>query len=404
MLPLSPIDHVFVGRGSYPINFLFHYPGGLDVAKLRPALETALEAHWPLTCTLAVTDEQRYAFVRGAQRVEISEARIASRFSAVDRTAYDPFIDGVRSRVGEALCRIRVTHCENGAVLGVSISHALTDGFSYFAFLLNWALATRGMALVPVSHAREALAAPGDGAVIDAKEELEQRIGWSWAEPRAELALGDVDGTVIRYAKEEIAELLGRALVVPVKLSVHDLLCADLWKKMAELYYQHDDEVSFSTPIDFRRLLPRVPNNYMGNAVMLAHTRLPVRELLSKDTNDVALRLRKSLQAASTERCEETIALLDAVRARHGLGALEEVSVTHPRRGFLVTNLSRLPVLQLDFGSGAPASVLPLSRAPGTASILPAADGSLEVHVTLPRRARAHGDASVSQPAGARAA
>ncbi len=394
MLPLSPIDHVFVGRGSYPIEFLFHYPGGLDVDKMRPALERALAVHWPLTSTLAVSKDERYVLLPSLRRVEIRQVHAACRFSSADRAAYPSFVDGVRSLPGEPLCRIRVTHCENGAVLGVSISHALTDGFSYFSFLLNWAMATKGMELAPVSHARAALAARGDGAALDAKEELERRIGWSWADPRAELALADVDGAVIQYSQDEVAALLSQAHTAPAKLSVHDLLCADLWKKMVEHHYQSEEEVTFSTPVDFRRLLPRVPRNYMGNAVMLAHTRLPRRELLRMEPIEVALRLRESLRLATEERCEETLALLEALRTRHGLGALEEVSVNHPQHGVLVTNLSRLPALQLDFGSGAPASVLPLSRARGTASVLPAAEGSLEIHVTLPRQARAHARAA----------
>ncbi|MCU1280953.1 MAG: Transferase [bacterium] len=404
VLPLSPIDHVFVGRGSYPIEFLLHYPAGVDVDKMRPALQRALEVHWPLTCTLAATDEPRYVLVPAAQPIEIRQVHAAGRFDLADRDAHAAFIDGVESREGQALCRIRVTHCDNGAVLGVSISHALTDGFSYFAFLLNWALATKGLELTPISHARSALDVLGDGAAIDAKEELERRIGWSWAGARPELMLADVKGAIVRYSKEEVAALEAQARQSAVKLSVHDLLCADLWQKMVEHHYQSEEEVSFSTPIDFRRLLPRAPRNYMGNAVMLAHTRLPRRDLPHLTTNELALRLRKSVQVASVERCEETLALLDALRTRHGLGALEEVSVNHPERGFLVTNLSRLPVLQLDFGSGAPASVLPLSRAPGTASVLPAAAGSLEIHVTLPRRARALGMTSISRPTGARAA
>jgi hypothetical protein len=403
MLALSPIDHVFVGTGSYPITFLLHYPAGLDVAQLRPALQRALAVHWPLGCTLAVNDA-RYVFVPTKRQIEIQEAHTASKFSAADRDAYECFIDGVRSRVGEDLCRVRVTHCANGAVLAVSISHALTDGFSYFSFLMNWALAARGLELAPVSHARDVLASLGDGAAINAKEDLEQRIGWSWAESRPELALKDVKGTIVEYSKAEIAELVALARQVPVKLSVHDLLCADLWKKMVERYYQGEEEVSFSTPVDFRRLLPRVPRDYMGNAVMLAYTQLPTRALLSMETNELGQRLRGSLQVATADRCEDTLATLDALRKRYGLGALEEVFVTHPRRGFLVTNLSRMPVLQLDFGTGAPASVLPLSMAPATASVLPAAHGGLEIHITLPLQARAQSPIPISRPKGARAA
>lgn len=40
-IPLSPIDHVFVGPGSYPIEFVFYYPGGLPKERFQTRLEAA---------------------------------------------------------------------------------------------------------------------------------------------------------------------------------------------------------------------------------------------------------------------------------------------------------------------------------------------------------------------------
>ena len=49
------------------------------------------------------------------------------------------YITPVFSLEGHPLTKIKLTQTPNGSVLGVSISHALADGFSYFYFLISWA-------------------------------------------------------------------------------------------------------------------------------------------------------------------------------------------------------------------------------------------------------------------------
>jgi hypothetical protein len=61
MLPLSPIDSVFVGTGSYTIEFLFHFAHGLHASRMRPALGRVLERYWPLGWTLGTSADGRSA-------------------------------------------------------------------------------------------------------------------------------------------------------------------------------------------------------------------------------------------------------------------------------------------------------------------------------------------------------
>ena len=62
---------------------------------------------------------------------------------------------------------------------------------------------------------------------------------------------------------------------------------------------------------------------------------------------------------------------------------MEKIHLRHPQHGMIVTNLSRLPVRDIDFGSGAPAHFLTYAEVPGSAAILPAATGA-EVLVIPP--------------------
>ena len=47
LIPLSPIDYVFTGRGAYPIEFVFAYDGAIDAGRLEESLRRALEAFPP---------------------------------------------------------------------------------------------------------------------------------------------------------------------------------------------------------------------------------------------------------------------------------------------------------------------------------------------------------------------
>ncbi len=62
---------------------------------------------------------------------------------------------------------------------------------------------------------------------------------------------------------------------------------------------------------------------------------------------------------------------------------MEETHVIHPDRGLLVTNLSRLPVHEIEFDAGPPVRFAILTPAERGAVVLPAGDG-VEIRVCLP--------------------
>ncbi len=66
---------------------------------------------------------------------------------------------------------------------------------------------------------------------------------------------------------------------------------------------------------------------------------------------------------------------LEILKRSGGVEDMETVHVVHPRSGLLVTNLSRLPLNQLEFGPGVPVGVHILTPVERGAVILPADDG-----------------------------
>jgi hypothetical protein len=74
---------------------------------------------------------------------------------------------------------------------------------------------------------------------------------------------------------------------------------------------------------------------------------------------------------------------LENLRKQKGLAVTGEVCLRHPDHGMVVTNLTRLPVRDLDFHSGIPADFLTCTEISGSAAILPAEKG-VEILVVYP--------------------
>ncbi|MBK9373385.1 MAG: hypothetical protein IPN03_06550 [Holophagales bacterium] len=167
LIPLSPIDHVFTGRGAYPIEFAFAYAGAMDAGRLEQSLHRALEAFPPVSSRFVRVAGNALAFEPYEGGCAFRVAESATGFAETERRTV--FLDPVDGREGEPLARVLLTRTPNGCVLGFSLSHAVADGYSYFHFLTSWARLFRGEPFPPPSHAREALvpAVDGSGTVTD---------------------------------------------------------------------------------------------------------------------------------------------------------------------------------------------------------------------------------------------
>jgi len=62
---------------------------------------------------------------------------------------------------------------------------------------------------------------------------------------------------------------------------------------------------------------------------------------------------------------------------------MEKVHLRHPQHGIVVTNITRLPIRDLDFGTGAPVDFLTYTEILRAAAILPAENG-VEILVLHP--------------------
>lgn len=386
LIPLSPIDHLFTGRGAYPIEFVFAYAGPIDAGRLEESLLRAIEAFPPVSSRLVRIAGDSLAFEPWEGGCTFRVAESATGFAAEERRSR--FLDPVGSAEGEPLARVLLTHTPDGCVLGVSLSHAVVDGYSYFYFLSSWARLFRGEPFPAPVHAREALIPTVDpGGPPIGPRELQEESGVFRDALRPE-----VDRDHLRWDRH----LLSRTELValhqevqaasPIRLSHNDTIAAWLWKKYL-LQWAGDDpsaETYVSCPVDFRRLSPAAGANYFGCAVALATPSIPRGELPGASLGELATRVRRAVDAVDAARAERSLLALERLRRREGLGAMEECHVVHPRQGLLLTNLSRLPLADVAFDAGAPVAFDILTPGVRGAVALPAPDGGLDLRVFLP--------------------
>jgi shikimate O-hydroxycinnamoyltransferase len=297
-------------------------------------------------------------------------------------------VDSVHSVVGEPLTRIKLTQTPRGSVLGLSISHALVDGFSLFHFLGSWSRVFQGQRTLAPSCERELLRSGGldDREPVTAEQVL-ARCGLFWAGKRLPVSRDRLREEIFRVSKQALDELLAEAgQDSGVALSHNDVLTAYLWKKYVSQWDTGGggNSITYATcPVDFRRILRTVPRTYFGNALCFAVASIDYERLARASLGSLALLVHQAVAQARQDYVSRSLRTLERLRRERGLAVLEEIHVVPPQQGILVTNISRLPLQSLDFGAGLPTAYRALSSTGRAAVILPAEDG-VEVRVFHP--------------------
>jgi shikimate O-hydroxycinnamoyltransferase len=377
LLPLSSIDHVFTGVGAYEIGFVFAYQDTIDPDRLRSSLERTLEDFWPLRSKLVRLSDHAHAFQPADEGLVFETARSASTFdSADDVTA---FVDSVHTVEGEPLTKIKLTQTPQGSVLGVSISHALVDGFSYFHFLSSWSRIHHDQRFLPPVHQRELLTPKtSTPRELVTPDEVLTRSGFFWVGKRHPVARDQLSEERLLLSKEAINELLAEARQdCQISLFPNDVLTAYLWKSCITRWYDGSGNSStfVTCPVDFRRILRAVPRTYFGCAICGTTVSLDYDSLVSASLGELALLVRQAVARVKQEYVSGALETLERLRQQRGLPAMEEIHVRHPQHGMVVSNISRLPIQSLDFGAGIPIAFQALPSADRGAAILPAEDG-----------------------------
>lgn len=382
----SPVDYLFTGVGSQPITLAFSYPHLLDAHEIRKSLDQVL-THFPLLQSKLVkrgANEYEYRIENEGLTFEIFDSNVSFKESK----NIQQYITPVYSSEGNPLTKIALTQTPEGSVLAVSISHALVDGFSYFHFFSSWARLNRGDRILNPSIERDGILPTLNASVTEITPKMiYDDCGLFYGERRAasqnDLAREerfylskDAIAIHIENAKKEYPQVL---------FSENDILVALLWQKYLTLWGKgaQNPETFMTCPVDFRRIVKSIPKTYFGCAVCVATAALDFNHLADASLGEVALLVNKSVRRVNEEYVVGSLQTLDSLRKQKGIAEMEKLHLKHPAQGMIVTNLSRMPIRDLDFGKGGPVDFSIYVDVLGSAAILPAENG-VEVIVIHP--------------------
>jgi NRPS condensation-like uncharacterized protein len=127
------------------------------------------------------------------------------------------------------------------------------------------------------------------------------------------------------------------------------------------------EEIQLAIPIDIRRKIKEYGRKFFGNGIMLHSVTLDRESVQSLPAREIAIKIRQSMPSISTETYVRYLTGLEEIIAS---GNAEKLRPFDPDSGVLVTNLSRLPAEKLNFGSGSPDLIVPLTTGKNAAAIL----------------------------------
>jgi len=381
-IPLSPVDYVFTGAGSQPITFAFYYPEKQSEEELRSSLNEALKHFTILKSRLKRISKTNFVFDICNDTLHIEIHKLKSDFNKNDNITR--YISPVKSIDGNSLAKISLTHLNKGSVLALSISHALVDGFSYFHFLSSWVKICKNGRFIPPYIDRNLFSSfirKNDKEVT--KDDLLNNCGLFYGEKRTDNKSTASHREFIQA--ETIKDISEKARSKNILLTENDVITGMLWKKFMISWLKKSSgiETYLSFPFDFRRILNGFPKNYFGCAITFGAAKLSLWELAEKPEEQIAAHVKSSVSRIKNDYINATLNTLENFRYQEGTDEFEKLHLRHSENGIIITNISRLPVRELDFGEGVPTQVLTYNDVPGSAAILPAT-GGVEILATPP--------------------
>ncbi|MDH4195984.1 MAG: acyltransferase [Candidatus Aminicenantes bacterium] len=359
-VPISPVDALF-SNGSYPVEMLFYYRDGFSTRKLRRALRQLSSIFWPV---FGEYRDGSIVFERYREENCFAEETVGRE---IDRSELEGAGAKVISRYGlpelERLFFLKVIRFKNGLVLVPKMNHVAGDGYSYFFFLSALAALARPT-LVPFKssfvksmfkphHRRTAL----------------KDFAFEAFDVPPLVQSEDLTVEFDEIPRREVQSLIREATSsAGVHLSSNDILSAMVLKKLAGLRRESPgDGFDLTMPIDVRRQVKEYGQRFFGNGIMLHTVELRRAGIDASSLKEIAGQIRAAMPSLTTENYVGYLAGLERMIKEK---SWERFRPFEPGAGCLVTNLSKLPAEKLDFGTGGPQAIVPLTIEKNSAAIL----------------------------------
>lgn len=357
---ISQVDALF-SNGIYPIEFLLYYKRSLDTKRIRSALKKLSSDFWPLfgeyedgvISFKTYSEADCYEEVAVGQEFVVPENEkeqldILSRYSLPDINK---------------LFFLKVIQFPNGTALIPKMKHLAGDGFSYFFFLSALAVFSKVAFFAPKSSLMKLLLKPHHKRTV-LRDFTFKGFQLEPVEQNAKFKIKyiEVERSEVQSTVKRIADIKNR------RVSSNDVLSAIAVKKLLEAQGEFLGEwIELTIPIDVRNKVRELGRRFFGNGMMLHTIELRKDDVGSLHFEDIAVQIRESMPSVSKESHIEYLAHLEGILSER---RWKKFRPFNPESGCLVTNISRLPTEKLDFGTGYPELVLPLTIAKNSTAIM----------------------------------
>jgi hypothetical protein len=359
-LNISQVDTIFA-NGSYTVEFLLYYKNKVNTQKVRSALKKLSTDFWP------IFGQYESGLIHFDEYVEsdcFEEEIINEDFNP--GLSYHEFYDKFYNAVPTNLKRsffLKIIQYENGTVLIPKMKHLAGDGYSYFYFLSVLAQITQNKYIPFKNWVIRSLARPDHQRTKLREFKL----------PDIKLAQVKIDRDVTiedEYILKSNIRKMIRAIADKSneKVSTNDILSALVVRKLIEIQKNTvGTDYALNIPIDVRRNVKEYGTKFFGNGLMFHQIKFNTKNILKSDINEIAIHIRKGMPEISTEYYINYLLSLENIITEERTELLRPYN---PETGCLVTNLSRLPANRLNFGSGNPDLIFPLTIGKNAASVL----------------------------------
>jgi len=359
-LNISQVDTIFA-NGSYPIEFLLYYKDKLKTNSIRSALKKLATAFWPMF------GEYHEGVIHFDKYVEpdcFDEEVTEQEFDreATNQSIYEKYCRINPARM-KKLFFLKVIQYSNGTVLIPKMNHLAGDGYSFIYFLTALAAMCPDTYLPFKKHLIRVLYKPHHQRTILKEFQLEKiELKPLSQEEKLVIEFEEVQKPAVKNIIKNIASDFNQ------QVSTNDILSAMIIKKSVEIQKDYfGGEFQLTIPIDVRRYVKEYGPKYFGNGIMFQIVDFRKRDIEKFSIPELAIEIRKSMPIITKESFINFLSGLEKLIAERQIDKLRPYN---PELGCLITNLSRLPANKLNFGTGDPDFIFPLTIEKNSAAIL----------------------------------
>jgi hypothetical protein len=364
-ISLSAYDQSF-GLGPSVVRVL-NYRYVPDIERFNFALSRAFEQFPQFATALARSHRGSFELVplQTRQRLIVRPPVIWDPDS-VTANHLPLFVTGVEIAPGDPVFTATLTPVKGGAVIGLSMSHALGDGYSFYVFMsyLLEQLAAAPRSRLSPEQQLDHIIRSGTPDLQIATEQRNSR--------HAKRAF-----SVVAFETEFLESLRTELATDQFVPTLNEALTAFLFHRYGPTLLGGTTALRLRVPVNMRNVHPDVTRTFIGNAFL--ESIVPVADVVDAPSaaRDTARRIHEAVTNARNPDY-----LSSAFHVRNGRIELSapDTYIFNNQTDVVSTNYTRMPVHTIDLGNGPPVRIFCALTAPTGFVLVPTFNG-LEAHI-----------------------